>query len=507
MKSLQLSSRPPIAHGSSRRDFLKSSGAFAFLMSLGGPLARTASAAFSTQQDALNYHFLNRTSWGVRPADLDRVGRIGISAYLEKQLAPESLPGFKKFVFPSSVWRIPRKRLLKNDDGANLAFKALLKGFVKRTTSSPAQLFERIVEFWSDHFNIASEELDVDVLDFQRSVIRPLALGKFRDLLIATARHPAMLQYLDNYLNIAEHPNENYAREVMELHTLSVDGGYTEMDVKEVARALTGWTTDYDFWGEGFHFDENTHDFEAKTVLGTAIPAGGGIEDGMTVLQMLADSAKTARFVCRKLIVRFVSDAPPATLINKMAATWAASDGDIKAVLRTMFLSDEFKTSIGAKFRRPLDYFIGALRMTGTVFTDFWYQEYLFEKLGQVPYGWHPPNGFPEPAAAWANANGLLERWNTAQIVTDDALTAGPDDGLRTSLDELIGPVKTAGELVDRCALQLLAQPLDAALRAQFVSFVADGGDESTRVNRALREEKLGPFCGLLFASPLFQWR
>ena len=190
-----------------------------------------------------------------------------------------------------------------------------------------------------------------------------------------------------------------------------------------------------------------------------------------------------------------------------MTATWAANDGDIKAVLRTMFLSNEFNASAGLKFRRPLDYFIGALRMTGTVFTDFWYQEYLLEKLGHVPYGWHPPNGFPEPAAAWANANGLLERWNTAQVVTDDALTAAPGDGLKTRLDEIIGPARTAGALVDRCALQLLAQPLDPALRAQFVSFVADGGDENTHITRAIREEKLGPFCGLLLASPLFQWR
>lgn len=453
---------------------------------------------------ANEYHFLNRISWAVRPKDLERVVTMGIPAYLEEQLLGERVPGAKKVVVPT-LWKLSRKKLIKAKNPP--VYKALIGAAVKRTSASPAQLFERMVEFWGDHFNISSDELEIDLLDFLRGVIRKHALGKFRDLLIATAQHPAMLYYLDNYLNVAEHPNENYAREVMELHSLGVDGGYTEADVKEVARALTGWTTDYESRTEGFHFDADNHDTGAKTVLGVNLAAGRGIEDGVDVLTMLGNSEATARFVCRKLAIRFVSDAPPQSLIDKMVASWMANDTEIKPVLRVMFLSDEFAASAGQKLRRPFDFFVGALRVTGTKFTDFWWQHYIMEKLGQVPYGWHPPNGYPEPAGAWANTNGLLERWNTCQAVTDWALGARPKDGLRTKLGDTIGKVKTVGELVDRCAEQLLSLTLDAELRAQFIGFVADGGDENTVVTKDLREAKLGPFCGLLLASPLFQWR
>ena len=498
----------PASHSFSRREFIKSTGAFALLLRLGTSVAPGgASAAFASPKDAANYHFLNRISWGVRPRDMGHIAQIGISAYLEEQLTPGTLPGFKDFIAPTSILRVPRARLLRMKDASEVAYKVLMRTFVGRATSSPAQLYERVVEFWSDHFNVASEELEVDVLDFQRAVIRPLALGKFRDLLLAIAKHPAMLQYLDNYLNVAEHPNENYAREVMELHTLGVDGGYTERDVKEVARALTGWTTDYEFWGEGFHFDPETHDDGAKSPLGLSLAPGGGMNDGIAVLSALANHPSTARFVCRKLAARFVSDIPAPSLVDRMVATWTANDGAIKPVLRTMFLSTEFAASAGVKLRKPLDFFVGALRMTGTKFSDFWYQDYLLSKLGQVPYGWGPPNGYPEPATAWGNANGLLERWNTAQVVTDDALTAGPADGLNTPLNASIGPAATAGELVDRCARQLLLRKLDAGVRGELIGFVANGGPATTRLTRDLREEKLGTLCGLLLASPLFQWR
>jgi uncharacterized protein (DUF1800 family) len=378
-----------------------------------------------------------------------------------------------------------------------------------------------MVEFWSDHFNVASEEIEPDYVDYQRTAIRPFALGKFRDLLRATAKHPAMLFSLDNYLNVAEHPNENYAREVMELHTLSVDGGYTEQDVKEVARALTGWSYDR-HWDkyEGFYFDADSHDTNEKIVLGHPLPAGRGIEDGEDVLDLLAAHPSTAKFLCRKLAIRFVSDNPPQTLIDRMVAVWSATGGDIKAVLRAMFLkddnltlTDDYAAAAGKKLRRPLDFFVGIMRTTGASFTDFWLMEWFLSKLAQVPYGWHPPNGYPEPAGAWANTSGLLERWNIAQSMTDSALNER-NSGMKTALNTLAGPATTVGQMVDKCGLLILGTPLDADKRAQLIAFVntddqgqPTGGTELTKITPSLRKEKLGALCGLLLSSPMFQWR
>ena len=502
----------------SRRDFLKSASAFALLAAWGGPFAREARAAFATPAEATAYHFLNRISWGVREEDLGKVLRVGIGAYFEEQLQGEALRGAGRA--PNSILRLSRARALRLRHRDTVCYRALLTGMVKRAATSRAQLFERVVEFWSDHFNIASDELEADSVDFQRLVIRKHAFGKFRDLLLATAKHPAMLYYLDNYLNVAEHPNENYAREVMELHTLGVDGGYTEADVKAVARALTGWTFDYHREGEGFYFDPEVHDADAKTVLEVALAAGRGVADGEDVLNLLASHPSTARFVCRKLAVRFVSDSPPASLVDRMVAVWTATDGEIKPVLRAMFfkddrqtLTDEFAASAGQKLRRPLDFFVAVSRATGTTFASFDAMEYLLAKLAQIPYGWHPPNGYPEPAAAWANTNGVLERWNTAQTLTDTALNER-HTGMRTRLSALVGAAATVGQLVDKCALQMLGTSLDAAMRAQLVAYVntgedglPTGGTEATRVTAALRRQKLGPLCGLLLASPMNQWR
>jgi hypothetical protein len=503
----------------SRRDFLKASSAFAVLLGWGGPFQRGAQAAFATPLEAQQYHFLSRTSWGVKVADMKKIARVGIGAYLEEQLKGEKIPGAS--AMPNSILRLNRKQAWKLKDAETVCYKALLTGMVKRAATSPAQLLERMVEFWSDHFNVASEGIEPDYVDFQRTAIRPNALGKFRDLLRATAKHPAMLNYLDNYLNVAEHPNENYAREVMELHTLSVDGGYTERDVKAVARALTGWSYDRQ-WDkyEGFYFDADNHDTEVKVVLGQTLAAGRGIADGEDVLDILAGHDSTAKFVCRKLAIRFVSDAPPQTLIDRMVAVWKATGGEIKPVLRAMFLkddkltlTDEFAAAAGKKLRRPLDFFVGIVRTTGANFLDFWLMEWFLSKLAQVPYGWHPPNGYPEPAGAWANTSGLLERWNIAQYMTDTALNERWSR-MTTPLNLLVGWVATVGELVDKCALLVLGTSLDPATRAQLVAFVntdyegkPTGGTAATRLTIPVRKQKLAVLCGLLFSSPMYQWR
>ncbi len=474
-------------------------------MGLGGPFARPLVAAFATDDDAANYHLLNRLSYGVRPADMARVKRVGRAAYIEEQLNPAKL--LRGVSLPvSSIMNVPRARLAKVKNSYDVAYRSLILSTVNRMFFSPAQLSERVVEFWSDHFNVAAEDEPVDFVDWQRTVIRKYAFGKFRDLLRATAQHPSMLVYLDNFLNIAAHPNENYARELMELHTLGVDGGYTEADVKAVARAFTGWTFDYNREGEGFFFNADDHDADEKTVLGQTLPAGRGIEDGLDVIALLANHSSTRHFVCRKLAVRFVSDNPAATLVNALAQVWADTDGAIVPILRTLFNSPEFAAARGQKLRRPLDFAVGLMRLGGVRIRKVDDFVYFCELLGQVPFGWHPPNGFPDNAGAWANSNGVLSRWNVATTFLEDA-QHGSTTGMKTAIDAVVGQARTVGEFVDKAALALLAQPLDADVRARLVQLVAPGGTGDTRLTGAVRRGALGSLAMVLVSSPNFQWR
>lgn len=476
----------------SRRDFLKTGGA--------------AARGFVRQRDTDPvYHFLNRISYGVRKVDLDHATAVGIAAYLEEQLDPENLPGFTR-VKVSSLLKVDRLRLNKSRNAGGKCRDALVSGAIARAVSSPAQLYERMVEFWSDHFNIFMDGLETELVDFQREVIRKNALGNFKTLLIATARHPAMIYFLNNNENVAEHPNQNYARELMELHTIGVDGGYTEMDVMENARVFTGWTVNDRDKPGGFFFNAKDHDDDAKMVLGVDIPAGQGVNDGIQVLNMLADKPACPRFICRKLAVRFVSDSPPQSLIDAMVATWTQTAGEIKPVLRTLFLSPEFAASVGQKLRRPFDYYVAAIRATGTQVKSLDTVRNNLEQLGQIPYNWLPPNGYPDTAAAWANTNGLMERWNTAQALTDTALN-DRKSGMKTPLAKAVGKPTTVGQLVDTLALMVFAAPLADDKRQVMIDYASDNEGPLTSLSKDLLEKKLGTLTGLMLSAPAFQWR
>ncbi|HYG74413.1 MAG TPA: DUF1800 domain-containing protein [Planctomycetota bacterium] len=488
----------------SRRDFLHYTGAAALLAAWGGPLGapKAEAAGFASRADALTYHFLNRISYGVRANDIARCSEIGIAAYLEEQLNPETIKTRARIKL-SPLLKADRLKAAKGKDAHFKARVALVNGMIQRAAYSPAQLFERMVEFWSDHFNITLDELEPDLIDFQREVIRKHALGSFKDMLVAVAKHPAMLYYLDNYLNVKDKPQENYARELMELHTIGVDGGYTEKDVKEVARALTGWTVDDEQPG-GFFFDAEEHDDGPKTILGLTTP-GSGIDDGMAVLDYLAGLPQTAQFICRKLCVRFVSDSPPSTLVDRMAQVWMQNNGAIKPVLRELFLSGEFNASIGQKLRRPLDWYIGVVRSTGVEFKDYWYMNSILEKLGQAPYAWEPPNGYPDVMTAWANTNGLLERWNSGYALTEYPLN-DRKSGIKTDLLKRLGKIQSVPDVVDKASLLVFGKTLDDEKRQQLILFITDG--KPTAVwDKELQAKKLGSLMALLFASPMFQMR
>ena len=313
----------------------------------------------------------------------------------------------------------------------------LTEGKLLRAVYSNRQLEEVLTDFWFNHFNIYMDKgADRFMLTaYERDVIRPHVLGKFKDLLLATAQSPAMLFYLDNWESASPPPanlrvklpnarkqglNENYGRELMELHTLGVDGGYTQQDVTEVARCFTGWTILQPNQGGGFFFNPRMHDKGEKHVLGVTIPAGGGIDDGLKVLDILSKSPATARFISKSLAIRFVSDNPPDSLIDKMAATFTATDGDLRAVMRTMLGADEFWAAgnFRSKLKSPLEMVVSSVRaVNGDVDTALQMAN-LLNTMGEPLYRKQEPTGYTNRGGDWLNSASLLARMNFASNLT-----------------------------------------------------------------------------------------
>ncbi|NDJ61084.1 MAG: DUF1800 domain-containing protein [Chloroflexi bacterium] len=454
-----------------------------------------------------NIHLLNRITWGATPDAIAAIDAVGYEAYLEEQLTPERIDdgaADSRLRPYTAVLNLSLPDLYSTADPEALLVDALLSAVLLRAVHSRRQLLERVVEFWSDHFNVAGEDQIFHMGRYYNQAIRDHALGNFRTLVLETAKHPAMLIYLDNFVNIAEHPNENYARELLELHTLGVNGGYTEDDVVNVARAFTGWQVNEQIPG-GFHFNPNEHDTDAKRVLGESLPAGRGIEDGLHVIDMAARHPATAQFISRKLCIHFVSDTPPQSLVNSTAAVFTANNGEIRPVLRHLFNSDEFKASAGQKLRRPLTFYVAAMRAAGASFTTPPEAQEHLSRLGQVPYNWLPPNGYPAVAAPWMTTNGLLARWNVAMRITE-ATQSGDFTGMRVHLHELIGRPVTVGELVDNVSTQIFGYQLPAPDLQTFIRYASDDAGAATPVTPALLSRKLGTLFGLMLASPAFQW-
>lgn len=310
----------------------------------------------------------------------------------------------------------------------------LAEGKLLRAVYSNRQLEEILVDFWFNHFNIYLDK-GADrylVTSYERDVIRPRVLGKFRNLLEATAKSPAMLFYLDNWQSVANSTgragrrrnglNENYGRELLELHTLGVDGGYTQKDVTEVARCFTGWTIKQPQLGGEFTFNPKQHDDGEKIVLGVKIPAGGGIKDGEKVLDILSRSPATARFISRKLAIRFVADEPPESLVDRMAQTFLKSDGDLRAVMKTMFESKEFwsEGAYRSKMKSPLEMVASAVRaVSGDVDFAFALTNQVAQ-LGEPLYRKQEPTGYSNSGQEWMNSAGLLARMNFALNLADN---------------------------------------------------------------------------------------
>ncbi len=421
-------------------------------------------------------HLLERCAFGPRPGEVDAVAARGPAEWLGGQLAGGlASPRLDRFLERAATLDLDNHAIVTTyptlgevrraavrhgvlpedvDDDPTL-YRSTLREFMRRRGQRPQrelfaetlaakllrvlldenQVREVLVDFWSDHLYVSGADPRARrfVGTYERDVIRPHVLGRFGDMLRASARHPAMLLYLDTAGSSRARPNENYARELLELHTLGVEGGYTEDDVLEVARAFTGWTMlPFGEEREGverratgrrartagavvdgdFLFRPDRHDTTAKTVLGRRLPAGRGIEDGDDVLELLSTHPSTARFVSAKLARRLVHDDPPASLIGSMARTWERTAGDLGAVTRTLLRSEEFwdRSVRAAKIKSPLELVASAVRTTGATVTRPRSLHERIARMGQPLYRYPAPTGFPDHAEAWVNAGSLLQR-------------------------------------------------------------------------------------------------
>ncbi|MBV9387087.1 MAG: DUF1800 domain-containing protein [Chroococcidiopsidaceae cyanobacterium CP_BM_ER_R8_30] len=427
-------------------------------------IASVASAPNSQQV----LHVIDRLSFGPRPGDVERVESIGIERYIQEQLSPDSIP------YPADLTnqlnsletiKLTSEQLLaeyspprgmggqkpsKEEIKAcrlrsRIVLAQAVQARLRQNIESPRQLQEVMTDFWYNHFNVyAGKGADrLLVGAYEAEAIRPYALGHFRALLEATAKHPAMLFYLDNWQNTApgspgahgkfQGLNENYAREVMELHTLGVNNGYTQQDVITLARIFTGWT--FHRLGQqmtddtGFYFDPNRHDFSDKVFLGQKIK-GSGIEEGEQALDILARSPATARHISYELAQHFVADEPPPDLVEHLTQKFLVTDGDIREVLNTLFHSPEFADPkyYSAKFKTPYQYVVSAIRATGIEVNNFRPVYGMLQQLGMPLYGCLTPDGYKDTQDAWLNPAAMTLRLSFATALADDRLHLNQPD-------------------------------------------------------------------------------
>jgi uncharacterized protein (DUF1800 family) len=412
----------------------------------------TAPSAASLSLSPDDLALLNRLTWGANASTARRFSAIGAEAFINEQLHPprgDRLPSaiaaqidaLKISQTPAAQLAIEleqRRRdanAITDPDQKHEARRAYRQGLADlrreaatrsllRDLYSPDQLKEQLTWFWLNHFNVSANKGNIRAVigDYEDNAIRQHALGRFRDLLAATLHHPAMLIYLDNNRNAAGRINENYAREIMELHTLGVGSGYTQNDVQELARILTGVGVNLTPDGPQvrpalrsklvrnglFVFNPNRHDYGDKTFLGHRI-AGRGLAEVDQALDILSRAPATSRFVSRKLALYFVSDDPPPALVERMAATFRKTDGNIAAVLKTMFESTEFKSSLGTRFKDPMHFVISAVRLGSDerpIVNTLPLQNWL-NRMAEPLYGRQTPDGYGLAEAAGPDGDAI----------------------------------------------------------------------------------------------------
>jgi len=522
-------------------------------------------------EDEAILHALNRLGYGPRPGDLERVKQMGLENWIERQLHPEKLD---EPILQARLSRLPAANLNSQallaeypqpDTAAKRlgitvdeyrkqmdaeahppqgvrpkpsklpqeALNQLQQAKALRAIYSERQLQEQLTDFWFNHFNVfANKDLDLWLLaSYENDVIRSHVFGRFRDLLEASAKSPAMLFYLDNYLSadpqaakrLRSHPeklrgrqyaslppvgnrglNENYGRELMELHTLGVDAGYTQQDVIEVARCFTGWTIRNARTKPEFAFDDRVHDPRPKNVLGKKIHAGG-IRDGEQVLDLLARDLHTAHHLALELAQHFVSDNPPAALVDRMAVAFRKTGGDLREVMRAMVYSPEFwsRSAYRAKIKTPFELVVSTTRALGTDVDTALPLVNWITRIGEPLYQCLPPTGYSDKASAWVNAGALLNRLNFAL-----ALAGNHVAGSEVQIAPLLGAEAETDpyQALERAVNLFLAGQMSATTRSTLEKQSADPqivqikSGTTTQVN-------LGTITGLVLGTPEFQQR
>lgn len=490
-----------------RRAFLKLSALLAACPALNAcapAYARLAGeprpAPLPPADDVAAFALLSRLTFGPRSEERARMAEIGPEAWIEEQLSPENIDDsgtdlqlrrFDTLQMAAHELHAWSDKLFEDNEDRSTVPQELAQATLLRQTYSRRQLYESLVDFWSDHFSLSVTKGDCYYLKTvdDRAVIRPHALGTFRELLWASAHSPAMLVYLDQASSDATHPNENYARELLELHTLGVGSGYTQTDVMELARALTGWTVKEHWWRGEFTFDPDKHAPGEKKILGRAIPEGGQTE-AESVLEQLATDERTARFISGKLARRFLGSHPPNDLVTRAAQTFVKTNGDVRAVVRGLLFDGLRANAFTPKFKRPAHFALSALRQLNLPLTDFssLATDYL-ARLGHVPFAWPTPDGYPDDDAAWQN--NALPRWQWAQTLAEheDTLPA------LEALWQQANAQKPAEQLSVLCRV-LLGASLPTPTAQSLLTALAEAGEALPRVLVA----------GLL-SAPAFQWR
>ncbi|HEY6079301.1 MAG TPA: DUF1800 domain-containing protein [Polyangiaceae bacterium] len=473
-------------------------------------------------------HLLNRCAFGPRPGEVERVARLGSQRWLDQQLSsPDESPLLEPALFPYRAAFAAPAELVSDwlgegweDEGHSLRqlrreLKPYYKDHMRRLAAaeltrdilSQRQLEAVMTNFWANHFNVFASKGFVRIFggDYLERAIRPHALGTFSDLLLATARHPAMLLYLDNAQSRREKPgasprrrgglNENYARELLELHTLGADAGYSQSDVQEVARVLTGWSVEELRGGRlRYVYRRSTHDSGEKQILGEAFPAGGQEEEGIRLLQLLSRHPATAKHLARRLCARLVADVPPPSCVDAATRAYLASDGDIKQVLRAILTDAAFwsPAARGSKLKTPLELLASTARAFDARPDGTLDLAITLDELGEPLLQERAPTGYPDSEPEWASGGGMLARLRFASDLGQGKLS-----GLRLSWSEMLpsGPAD-ASSLVARLGEQLLALPPDSHTLAVVRGELAGIADADQR--RAVA-------VALLVGSPEFQ--
>ena len=437
---------------------------------------------------------VRRVTMGITSAEAARATAHGYDAYLESQLAIERIDdsavdasiarNFPDILKPTEeIHELPHEAIVGALQGATLY----------RMVFSRRQLYERMVEFWTDHFSVSIDKVGVMKVRDDREVIRRYAFGSFGDLLRAVCRSVSMLGYLDQYLSTASHPNQNFARELMELHTVGVDGGYTETDVAELSRALTGWTFDRR-WSGYFTFDPMHHDWGPKRVMGLTIPAGDpsapgdGVKDGERAIEMLLAHRNTGRFIATKMLRWLLTPAPSEEQIAAVAAAYESSGGDIRSMVRAT-LRREWLAAAPAKFKRPVHFVASALRALSPAVGGMSVATGLVRRLGQPAFRWEAPDGYPDSLDYWGG--NLPARWSVA---SDLAASASPAE-LDVRVDAYLADGPDGA--VTRIGRELFGGELPSDTHRALVAHARTGPFTEARVRELI---------ALALGSPAFQW-